>query len=1147
MQGRATAANEGPPRLPRPVYGWPLVALRLLAVAFALAGAIAPRSGLAAPFPVDDSPDRASRRPPDRAIAAIPGCAGQVVGDLQVEGCEGFPCGQPDVLQALARAVVGAVGDRARPLDVRHGIAVIQETGLAHSVRARCEPATTSDQRGAVRVVFAIEPASLIREISISGSGHFYPDEIQKRLFLREGASLAPETTQGQEQIARQRETLLFAYERAGVVGTQIDIRTESMGPGLLRLVVDIEEGVRNRIDSYAIRTHPPGSDAADQPAAAADDPAWGCHNFSESDIADAAGLADAEVYTERAARDIRGLLREALQRYGWVRPTVQLAYDLESATLSVDVRAESCYLVKFRVREGGESRSQSHRFVDRVDWRNLLSFGTTGAFDFEEADYNRRILQADLERSGLLFASVVLDYRRLHEFNRDLVDGRTIPETVRGIATYDVTLGNIIEIRSIEYPGMSPHAKDRFVERLETRAYDFFGSGGYLRTEQLMADLEQLRQLYRDAGYPQMQFVLQSEVPELTRSVTRGRGRTRYTFVAGDVGFAATKPDGENIVYVEVPIREGEQARVERLSLVGCADPATCERVRAELGVPIGAPFSPADYKTWLRALRTQFADDGYGLASVKTACHIVTDAAEPDWPPCDPETTDATRIALEFQVVPGPRFSTGEWLVVGDFETSRDVILRDLPPQDDWLRTSSVLEAERRLRNLGIFNSVNITPLATNRVTTETARIPLLVRIEERPYQFLDLAVGFESFNRASLSQGSSSGRMPPAASSVAEHGVQGIDRISQVTAPAIPLNLPDLLLVSQAEYVNLNLAGSAQELRVPFKYGVSTGDPARLLATAPTLLNRRFFGTDILFRTTLYSIFDRANYPFDRVEGGLELELSQQLWQQLFVSGRYAVSATSTRSLPTSSDPDPSFSSPLLLNKPEIRLTWDRQDTPTHPTEGFALTGRIAYLNSLNLSSRDLDNFVKWGLEGRYIFNIKKTLVFANFARISGSVEFSGNANADLPVNERYYLGGNKGIRGFEDGEISQYDKDGRPLDADPTTDEIDRILGADFAINGTTELRFPLGFSIGPLDAWGAGFVDWGGLADSLSDFHNKSIRVTAGGGIRLLLYGRVPVRIDYGVKLDRRCRIYAGDGCERLEDVGELEFNILYTF
>jgi outer membrane protein assembly factor BamA len=1062
-------------------------------------------------------------------------CEGQAIAGAVLEGCEDAPCGRPDTMEAAQRAVLQTLGDTFSADRAAEAIARLRELGLIQAARWRCELAPTG-----ATVFIEANPISIIREVRIEGPVHFYIDDIRKRVFLREGNSLEASTEAGQGQLRKQRDTLLYFYERAGFVDTEIDVTTEDLGSGELRLRVRVSEGHRNEVDRVAVRVKPPRNPTPPETDAAN----WRCPVFTEDELREAAGVEDLDVYTTREARDAKTRLKEFLQSRGWVRPHVELTYEREKFRAVLEVGAESCWILRFRTRNEDARQDKGYQPANNPEWLDSLTFGSTGAFDFEEADYGRELLQGELERKGFLFADVKLDWRKLDSPQRLLADGRTIPAEVAGVITYDVSLGSIIEIRRVEMPGARAFDESELLERLGTRPYSFFGTGGYMQLDQVFSDLETLRRFYRDEGYLSMKYRRTGAPGQVQRTIRRNRSSTEFTFTFGDLGFRVKKPDGENIVYLGIPITEGPRSMVSAVEVTGCVEPAHCEIALRELGLEVGDTFSPKLHKEWTRTVKHALSGLGFPNATLVAECAGKSPALE--WGTCDAEAVRSEQVALRWTVDAGPRVKVGPVILLGNFTTDDAVIRRDLPRAGDWLSPIALMEGERQLRNLGVFDSVAAT-VAGVELARDGEALPITVRVEERSYQFLDLAIGFESFNRANLNLAGVSNTMPPEASSSIGESLSGAGRILQGVAPSVPFDLPDLLLVGQAEYINLNLFGLAQELRIPFKYGVTTADPLRLLALAPTWVNRRFFGTEIVFRATAYGLYDRANDPFDRIEGGLDMELSQQLFQQLFISTRYAVSATSIRDLPTEGRPDPTFGDPLLLNKPELRVSWERVDTPTHPTEGFGLVGRIAYLNSLALATGDFDHFIKYGLEGRFFLNIRKIVVFANFARFAGSLGFPGNTNASLPVNERYYLGGNKGVRGFEDGEITRYARNGEPVDADPTTPEVDRTLGGDYAVSGTHELRFPLGFSIGPLEMWGAGFFDWGGISNRLEDFHSESFRLSAGGGVRALLYGRVPVRIDYGVKLDRRCRVYSTAGCEREEDLGELQFNILYTF
>lgn len=95
-------------------------------------------------------------------------------------------------------------------------------------------------------------------------------------------------------------------------------------------------------------------------------------------------------------------------------------------------------------------------------------------------------------------------------------------------------------------------------------------------------------------------------------------------------------------------------------------------------------------------------------------------------------------------------------------------------------------------------------------------------------------------------------------------------------------------------------------------------------------------------------------------------------------------------------------------------------------------------------------------------------------------------------------------------------------------------------------GSLELRFPL---IASLHLNGAVFYDTGALAEDFQDLHGRSFRHGAGIGIRWMIGGAVPLRLDYGFILDRRCKdVDATTGaCVRREEIGNIHFGVLYTF
>ena len=84
-----------------------------------------------------------------------------------------------------------------------------------------------------------------------------------------------------------------------------------------------------------------------------------------------------------------------------------------------------------------------------------------------------------------------------------------------------------------------------------------------------------------------------------------------------------------------------------------------------------------------------------------------------------------------LEFQIVPGAQDRIQHIVVLGNEHVRRGLVNRELLIHDgEPLNQSAVLESQRRLYDLGIFNQVQITPQDQPASDTEKT---LLVGLEE------------------------------------------------------------------------------------------------------------------------------------------------------------------------------------------------------------------------------------------------------------------------------------------------------------------------------------------------------------------------------------------------------------------------------
>jgi outer membrane protein insertion porin family len=133
------------------------------------------------------------------------------------------------------------------------------------------------------------------------------------------------------------------------------------------------------------------------------------------------------------------------------------------------------------------------------------------------------------------------------------------------------------------------------------------------------------------------------------------------------------------------------------------------------------------------------------------------------------------------------------------------------------------------------------------------------------------------------------------------------------------------------------------------------------------------------------------------------------------------------------------------------------------------------------------------------------------------LSGRVEVGygfGWDDEPLPLFERFYLGGPNTIRGFKFRKVSPIDDAGVRI-------------GGDTELLGNAEYIVPL-----PLNIRLAGFFDTGNVYGFGVKFDPTDLRYAAGAGVRWLSpFG--PIRLDYGVNLDRRTG----------EDFGAFHFSV----
>lgn len=1055
-------------------------------------------------------------------------CEGRPVTAVVLEGCAGTRC-EDDVERAKLLAILGVrLGAPYTSVAVVRGTGRLLDTRFFHTATPRCEP----DGDG-VRLVVDVQGTWVVRRIVIEGSQYFYDSDIRKRVFLRPGSVLDPRPAMLAEQLQRQKDSIRRVYVREGFARARVDVSAEPLPGGLAELRIRIDEGPKDRIGSVRVQFERRDIGNATP----------GCPTVTPREIRSAAGLARGDVYTDVRARRARKGVLATLRALGYVGPTVGVAWEEERARLTLRIGLDRCYDVAVYRRDAPARWGVGYVRVDDEELRAALPFAESGAFDLEEAELGRQALEELYEARGHLFADVRLDYR---DYRVD-IRGTAHPDDVIGAVHYYVTEDAVMEIRDIALHGARVLGADTVRAWMETRVYDFFGDGGYLQVQRILWDLGTIRDRYRERGFLRFRYArCQTSVADveeggdaageegsatppadrLLRRVERGSGHVTVNYTLGDTCFSLVRPDDEGSVYVHVFFEEGPRSRVASLTLEGHAV-FTDDEVRAALLLAPGGAFSAVRVARAVERLKRAYHARGIYPVEVDVACEgraPVVAAAD-----CRVESVESTEVALTVRIREGARRELGDLLTRGNFRTAPGVFERDLPEAGAPYDEDRLQEGMRKLRDLGVFESIKVTPVGLDE-DAPGKRVALVLDVEEGRATFVDVSIGFETLNRDEQ-------EMPFFVTRTLSDGIAAADQRTGGFGESPFVRLPDLLIATEVSYVDQNFLGRAKELQLPLKYGFSTTALDRLASFLPTYLDSRFFGYELRFRLTPFLVYDRATQALDTFQYGFQTEISKQLTRALYTSLEYELSNISIR------DPriaEEEFGPYTLQNTVSPRIAFDRTDHPLNPTEGYYLGASLSYINAYR--EAQLDNFLKWELVAKGFLSLRDAFTVAVFARYGDSVSFDGG---DLPETERYRLGGSQGLRGFADDAVRQYTDTGAVRTTSGADGVAVPIFGGDTVINGSVELRFPLLRSVG---LWGAGFFDWGGLAEALDEYGAKSFRMSLGLGVRWLAGGQIPIRFDYGIVLgDLRCKDAPESGeCTR-EDRGTIHFGILYTF
>lgn len=987
----------------------------------------------------------------------------------------------------------------------------LSKTGFFESLRV-----TKRLVEGSVFIEISANGATLIRDVSFSDlNTPPFRSDLQKVIIYRQGQAFRG----GEQKRAAQIESLRSLYEREGYFGTKIEIvpLVVEGREHQVDILISIDKGQARQICDVGMRgvSAMPYIEAREYLLSQGSFLARRLRFFDDN-------------FTYKGFREGQESLVQEYRRRGYFQARIvdkaaRFEPDGRCVTLVIDLVEGPHWDLQFNGVE---------RFAE-VDLVEELPFFESGYVDAEEIRRAERAIEQLYATRGHPFAKV-----SAREIRRDRLDR---------VIEFEIEEGPQLEIREIVFKGNDNIEAPALREVMSTRVFALFDVGGYLQTNELLGDFSRIETLYREQGFNQ----------------------------ATVESYSLEVVDDEEGLKVVILIDEGERTTIQRVDVDGnrkipegaLIDSVTSKRSSA---------FVPLAVKGDQTKLSRKYSELGHPLAKITTKCFLISGqevkceaprmprgciarTAEDligrcDWNEertiyrCDrvreeercvyEEGVLSTDVRIQHVVEEGPYVRVGPRFLKGTFETQRSVIYREIPfGTGDPLDTQKIIQAQGNLRQLNIFDSINIQTIGLDKGVTdrEMAEAAILINVEEADTEFLDFKFGFE----------------------LREPFVD--DR--------------QLLLTGEAQYTNRNLFGLAQGLQPRIIGAVDTldfledgfgesgvGTPgqidtldfffgAEILYTHPRFL-KDVLGIDKLYLTVapfyLLDLLGIANRNLLREEWGVRTEfrknLSELLDRLFFKLGiefkqisTFAADGTILR------DGTRIFSPRRTQGKLEPDIALDRRDSPLNPKKGYFLRAEPTLVSgdALGKGGESFlgDSFLRLRLTGSFFIPFwRGKVVLAQALRLGQVLPLAGR-ETPIPEDERFFLGGVRSVRGFADDSIG------------PVNDN-QVATGGEFFVNYNGELRYPL---IPQFSIYGATFFDAGLLTDCFGEGEDGNerqscyedafgsglgeVRLSAGLGVRALIFDQIPILFDYGIILNRRPG----------ESFGQVHLNVGYTF
>jgi len=410
------------------------------------------------------------------------------------------------------------------------------------------------------------------------------------------------------------------------------------------------------------------------------------------------------------------------------------------------------------------------------------------------------------------------------------------------------------------------------------------------------------------------------------------------------------------------------------------------------------------------------------------------------------------ADRVNVTLEITEGRQAFVNRIEITGNIRTRDKVIRREIRlVEGDVFNSALLQESRRNLQNIGYFEDVK---LDTKRAAAPD-KVDVTVDVKEKPTGAFTVGGGYSSVDG------------PIAVASISQNNLFGLGKRASINAQI-------------GQHAN---RGNA-------------------VYTDPHFLDSDFLVEPRFYATNTRGL--QSTEGFNQSTQGVGLTVGHLLVERIFGSVAYTYERIQIK--------DVGDTAPDLVKRQAAEsggvsktsaltfaLTRDTRDSFAEPTRGLLARAAAVYAGGF----LDADNnFVKYSLDLSQYFPLWWKFV----GHLRGSLAYgdSFGDTPNLPVQERYFLGGINSLRGFRNFAVSPKD----PVSGGAT--------GGNKAFFVNNEVLFPL---YEPLKMRGLVFVDLGNVFDERQNFE-FSVKRSAGVGIRFTSpIGAI--RLEWGINLARQ--------------------------